>query len=142
VRVIDAGRQHLVPRRAAQGRRPIDPVFPRPWGEGLGEGIKLILHFVKPRDVEDAVPYRQPGVLRKDAVPYKFFIIYFAIRAGLEPAPTWFKYCARTHYLGTSRTPSPTWFKYCARAPSHKKYPLPTGEGRVRAIEFFEVEIL
>ena len=57
------------------------------------------------RDVKDAIPHnsffgipkfigslapRRLGVLRKDAAPYGCPIIFFDIRAGLEPAHPWF----------------------------------------------------
>ena len=40
---FDTGRQHLVPRRASQGRRPLHyvyhtDIFPSPDGRGQGEG--------------------------------------------------------------------------------------------------------
>ena len=60
------GRQHLVPRRASQGRRPLQEKRTE-WGRL--RLLKIMLNEGR-RDVEDAVPYKFV-VLRKDAVPYQ-----------------------------------------------------------------------
>ena len=103
-------------RRVLQGCRPIEPVFPRPLGEGQGEGIKLIPHFVQ---TGTSAP-RGLGVLRKDAVPYKsrrvlqgchFTQIFQSGRRGRRPL--------HKNRSRMSRTPSPTKYSACfARTPS------------------------
>ncbi len=103
--------------------------FPRPWGEGQGERIKLIPHFVRHGTSRTPSRTKYSTCFVRTPSPTKCpRLLGEGQGEGINLIPHFVRY-------GTSRTPSPTKYSTCfARMPSHTKCPRPWGEGQGEGI--------